>query len=122
MAERQEFLRNVLELDEEGLSNSELALVEQRLPAYQSGHSRALRADIMAERVRSRFCLRVQLPEIMLKFSEHAHFAASEREIPIEWVERVKHRGFACRTRGMQNCSDSTDQFKNSATGFFAWS
>ena len=25
----------------------------------------------------------------MLEFSEHAHFAASEREIPIEWVERV---------------------------------
>ena len=25
----------------------------------------------------------------MLEFSEHARFAASEREIPAEWVERV---------------------------------
>ena len=57
VAERQEFLRNVLELDEAGLSNSELSLVEQRLTAYQSGPSRALCSDIMAERVRSRFCL-----------------------------------------------------------------
>ena len=57
MAERKEFLRNVWELEEEGLSNSELSLVEQRLTAYQSGPSRALCADIMAERVRSGFCL-----------------------------------------------------------------
>ena len=57
VAERKEFLRNVWELEEEGLSNSELSLVEQRLTAYQSGPSRALCADIMAERVRSRFCL-----------------------------------------------------------------
>ena len=57
VAERKEFLRNVWELEEEGLSNSELSLVEQRLTAYQSGPSRALCADIMAERVRSGFCL-----------------------------------------------------------------
>ena len=57
VAERKELLRNVWELEEEGLSNSELSLVEQRLTAYQSGPSKALCADIMAVRVRSRFCL-----------------------------------------------------------------
>ncbi|MCX6960840.1 MAG: hypothetical protein NTZ08_00040 [Verrucomicrobia bacterium] len=55
VAERQELLRNVLELEEDGLSEPELALVEQRLAAYQADSSRAVPADIMAERVRKRF-------------------------------------------------------------------
>jgi hypothetical protein len=55
VAERQELLRNVLELEEDGLSEPELALVEQRLAAYQADSSAAVPADIMAERVRKRF-------------------------------------------------------------------
>ena len=55
VAERQELLRNVLELEEDGLSEPELALVEQRLATYQADSSRAVPADIMAERVRKRF-------------------------------------------------------------------
>jgi hypothetical protein len=55
--ERQELLRNVLELDDEGLSDSELALVEQRLAAYQADPARAVAAETMAERVRTRFSL-----------------------------------------------------------------
>jgi hypothetical protein len=55
VAERQELLRNVLELEEDGLSEPELVLVEQRLAAYQADSSRAVPADIMAERVRKRF-------------------------------------------------------------------
>jgi hypothetical protein len=55
VAERQELLRNVLELEEDGLSEPELALVEQRLTAYQADSSRAVPAGIMAERVRKRF-------------------------------------------------------------------
>jgi hypothetical protein len=55
VAERQELLRNVLELEEDGLSEAELALVEQRFAAYQADSSRAVPAGIMAERVRKRF-------------------------------------------------------------------
>ena len=55
VAERQELLRNVLELEEDGLSDAELALVEQRFAAYQADSSRAVPAGIMAERVRKRF-------------------------------------------------------------------
>ena len=55
LAERQEVLRNVLELEEDGLSEAELALVEQRFAAYQADSSRAVPAGIMAERVRKRF-------------------------------------------------------------------
>jgi hypothetical protein len=55
VAERQELLRNVLELEEDGLSEPELALVEQRLEAYQANCSRAVPATVMAERVRKRF-------------------------------------------------------------------
>ena len=55
--ERQELLRNVLELDDEGLSDSYLALVEQRLAAYQANLARAVAAETMAERVRTRFSL-----------------------------------------------------------------
>ena len=55
VAERQELLRNVLELEEDGLSEPELVLVEQRLAAYQADSLRAVPADIMAERVRKRF-------------------------------------------------------------------
>ena len=55
VAERQELLRNVLELEEDGLSEPELALVEQRFAAYQADSSRAVPAGIMAERVRKRF-------------------------------------------------------------------
>jgi hypothetical protein len=55
VAERQELLRNVLELEEDGLSDAELALVEQRLVAYQANSSRAVPADVMAEKVRKRF-------------------------------------------------------------------
>lgn len=55
VAERQELLRNVLELEEDGLSDAELALVEQRLVAYQVNSSRAVPAAVMAERVRKRF-------------------------------------------------------------------
>ena len=57
VVERQELLRNVLELDEGGLSDSELALVEQRMAAYQADTSRAVTADTMAKRVRVRFSL-----------------------------------------------------------------
>ncbi len=39
VAERQELLRNVLELEEDGLSEAELALVEQRFAAYQADSS-----------------------------------------------------------------------------------
>jgi hypothetical protein len=55
--ERQELLRNVLELDDEGLSDSELALVEERLATYQADPARAVAAETMAERVRTRFSL-----------------------------------------------------------------
>ena len=55
VAERQELLRNVLELDDEMLSDSELALVEQRLAAYQADTARAVAAEAMAERIRARF-------------------------------------------------------------------
>lgn len=55
VAERQELLRNVLELDDEGLSDPELALVEQRLAAYQADPARAVAAETMAERIRARF-------------------------------------------------------------------
>ncbi len=55
VAERQELLRNVLQLDDEGLSGSELALVEQRLAAYQADPARAVAAETMAERIRARF-------------------------------------------------------------------
>jgi len=55
VAERQELLRNVLQLDDEGLSDSELALVEQRLAAYQADPARAVAAETMAERIRARF-------------------------------------------------------------------
>jgi len=55
VVERQELLRNVLELDEQGLSDTELALVEQRLAAYQADPTKAVHADQMAERVRTRF-------------------------------------------------------------------
>ncbi len=54
-AERQELLRNVLELDDEVLSDSELALVEQRLAAYQADTASAVAAETMAERIRARF-------------------------------------------------------------------
>ena len=57
VVERQELLKSVLELDEGGLSDSELALVEQRMAAYQADTSRAVAADTMAKRVRSRFSL-----------------------------------------------------------------
>ena len=57
VVERQELLRSVLELDEGGLSDSELALVEQRMAAYQADTSRAVTADTMAKRVRARFSL-----------------------------------------------------------------
>lgn len=57
VVERQELLRNVLELDEWGLSDSELALVEQRMAAYHADTSRAVAADTMAKRVRARFSL-----------------------------------------------------------------
>jgi hypothetical protein len=57
VVERQELLRNVLELDDEGLADSELALVEQRLAAYQTDPARAVAAETMAERVRTRFSL-----------------------------------------------------------------
>ena len=51
VAERKEFLRNVLELDEAGLSNSELSLVEQRLTAYhEMGYSiQIIGSDLMDE-------------------------------------------------------------------------
>ena len=55
VAERQELLRNVLELDDEGLSDPELALVEQRLAAYRADPARAVAAETMAERIRARF-------------------------------------------------------------------
>lgn len=55
VAERQELLRNVLQLDDEGLSDSELALVEQRLAAHQADRARAVAAETMAERIRARF-------------------------------------------------------------------
>ncbi|MEI7864104.1 MAG: hypothetical protein WCI38_01940 [Chthoniobacterales bacterium] len=55
VAERQELLRNVLELDDEMLSDSEVALVEQRLAAYQADTARAVAAETMAERIRARF-------------------------------------------------------------------
>lgn len=55
VAERQELLRNVLQLGDEGLSDSELALVEQRLAAYQADPARAVAAETMAERIRARF-------------------------------------------------------------------
>jgi hypothetical protein len=58
VVERQELLRNVLELDDEGLSDSELALVEQRLAAYQGDPARAVPAETMAERVRTGFSKR----------------------------------------------------------------
>jgi hypothetical protein len=48
-------LRNVLQLDDEMLSDSELALVEQRLAAYQADTARAVAAETMAERIRARF-------------------------------------------------------------------
>ena len=54
-AERQELLRSVLELDDEVLSDSELALVEQRLAAYQADTASAVAAETMAERIRARF-------------------------------------------------------------------
>ena len=57
VVERQELLRNVLELDDEGLSDSELALVDQRLAAYQADPARAVAAETMAERIRTRFSL-----------------------------------------------------------------
>jgi hypothetical protein len=57
VVEQQELLRNVLELDDEGLSDSELALVEQRLAAYQGDPARAVPAETMAERVRMRLSL-----------------------------------------------------------------
>jgi len=57
VVERQELLKSVLELDEGGLSDSELALVEQRMAAYQADTSRAVTADTMAKRVRARFSL-----------------------------------------------------------------
>lgn len=55
VVERQELLRNVLELDDEELSDSELALVDQRLAAYQADTSRAVRAEAMVDRIRARF-------------------------------------------------------------------
>ena len=55
VAERHELLRNVLELDDEMLSDSELARVEQRLAAYQADTARAVAAETMAERIRARF-------------------------------------------------------------------
>ena len=55
VADRQELLRNVLQLDDEGLSDSELALVEQRLAAYRADPARAVAAETMAERIRARF-------------------------------------------------------------------
>jgi len=57
VVERQELLRNVLELDDEGLSDSELALVDQRLAAYQADPARAVAAETMEERVRMRLSL-----------------------------------------------------------------
>jgi putative addiction module component (TIGR02574 family) len=57
VVERQELLRNVLELDDEGLSDSELALVEQRLAAYQADPARAVAVETMAERIRTKFSL-----------------------------------------------------------------
>jgi hypothetical protein len=57
VVERQELLRNVLELYDEGFSDSELALVEQRMAAYQADPARAVAAETMADRVRTRFSL-----------------------------------------------------------------
>ena len=57
VVERQELLRNVLERDDEGLSDSELALVDQRLAAYQADPAKAVAAETMAKRVRTRFSL-----------------------------------------------------------------
>lgn len=55
VVECQGLLRNVLELDGEWLSDSKLALVDQRLAAYQADHARAVAAESMAERIRARF-------------------------------------------------------------------
>ena len=51
VVERQELLRNVLELDDEGRSDSELALVDQRLAAYQTDPARVVPVETMAERI-----------------------------------------------------------------------
>ena len=53
VVERKNLLRNVLELDEDDLSDSELALVELRLAAYQANHSKAVPSNQMVERVRA---------------------------------------------------------------------
>jgi putative addiction module component (TIGR02574 family) len=57
VVERLELLRNVLELDDEELSDSELALVDQRLAAYQADPAKAVAAETMAKRVRTRFSM-----------------------------------------------------------------
>ncbi len=54
-SERQELLRNVLELDEPGVSPSELILIEQRLATHQANPSAAIPMRDMAERLRTSF-------------------------------------------------------------------
>ena len=50
-------LKNVLELDEQGLSPEELVMVETRLSAYAVDPSRAIPASDMETKLRSRLGL-----------------------------------------------------------------
>jgi len=56
-SQRQELLKNVLELDEQGLSPEELVMVEARLSAYVADPSRAIPASEMETKLRSRLGL-----------------------------------------------------------------
>jgi hypothetical protein len=56
-SQRQELLKNVLELDEQGLSLEELVMVDERLSAYSADPSRAIPAREMETKLRSRLGL-----------------------------------------------------------------
>ena len=56
-SQRQELLKNVLELDEQGLSTEELVMVEARLSAYAADPSRAISASEIETKLRSRLGL-----------------------------------------------------------------
>lgn len=55
LAERQMIVRQALELDDPGLSDRDVALVEERLAAYRADPASAVSLDEMKRRLRARF-------------------------------------------------------------------
>jgi hypothetical protein len=55
LAERQMLVRQALELDDPGLSASDVALVEERLAAYRADPASAVSLDEMKRRLRDQF-------------------------------------------------------------------